>query len=218
MPVEHFKSAEAERKPRQRKYSPKHSIFEDLTGSVFGLLTVISYAGVDKIYRRKWNCICSCGNKTISLGQSLRSGNSKSCGCVRTAYLQSFKGKRRPELSVGNGIAARNSIIATYKLAARRRDKEWNLSTSEVEALFKGDCHYCGKMPSQRRSHGKEYGGYTYNGIDRVDNTKGYHINNVVSCCSKCNRAKDDMTVDDFLAWIDRVHSHSFIREERRAS
>lgn len=203
---------------KQRRYSPKQHAFPDLTGSVFGLLTVISYAGVDKLARRRWNCLCVCGNKTTSLGQALRSGNSKSCGCVRIAYLRSFKGQKRPELSVGDGIAARNSILATYRLAARRRGLEWGLSISEAEALFKGNCHYCGIEPSQRRQHGKEYGGYIYNGIDRVDNSKGYYPSNVVSCCSKCNRAKDDMTYDEFLGWLDRASSHSLMLEVRRAS
>jgi hypothetical protein len=206
-------------KDRQRKYSPKHPVFPDLAGSVFGDLTVVSYAGVDKFSRRKWNCVCKCGNKTTSLGHSLRSGNSKSCGCSRVIHLQAFRGKKRPELCLGLGVASRNSIISTYKFGAKRRGREWDLSTEEVEALFKGNCHYCGRPPMQARRHPAENGGYVYNGIDRVDNTKGYVVGNVVSCCSKCNRAKTDMTFDEFIEWIERVHSCvSRMVEERRAS
>lgn len=48
-------------------------------------------------------------------------------------------------------------------------------------------------------------GAYTYNGIDRVDNNKGYTITNSVPCCKDCNFAKRDMTHDEFIAWVTRV-------------
>ena len=42
---------------------------------------------------------------------------------------------------------------------------------------------------------------YTYSGIDRVDSNIGYEINNVVSCCNICNRAKSNMKLDEFNEW-----------------
>ncbi len=53
----------------------------NLTGQVFYKLTVIDKAGKDKRGNIRWNCICSCGKKTIVLANNLRCGNSKSCGC-----------------------------------------------------------------------------------------------------------------------------------------
>jgi hypothetical protein len=43
------------------------------------------------------------------------------------------------------------------------------------------------------------------NGIDRVDNTKGYSVDNCVPCCRRCNVAKADMTPDQFLGWASLV-------------
>jgi len=43
---------------------------------------------------------------------------------------------------------------------------------------------------------------YTYTGIDRVDNKKGYVVDNVVSCCTICNRVKNNMSYIDFKKWI----------------
>lgn len=40
------------------------------------------------------------------------------------------------------------------------------------------------------------------NGIDRVDNTRGYEKGNVVPCCGTCNLLKGARTVDEFLAQI----------------
>lgn len=51
----------------------------NLTGQVFGKLTVQHEA---EHYRsqRQWTCLCSCGNRTTVRTNSLRSGNTKSCG------------------------------------------------------------------------------------------------------------------------------------------
>jgi hypothetical protein len=46
----------------------------------FSRLLVLNEAGLDKHGNAIWNCLCDCGNKVIIPGQSLRSGNSKSCG------------------------------------------------------------------------------------------------------------------------------------------
>lgn len=53
--------------------------FEDLTGQIFGRLTVDEYAG-DK----KWWCTCGCGNKERKLvrATNLKNGSTKSCGCL----------------------------------------------------------------------------------------------------------------------------------------
>lgn len=64
----------------------KHKI--DLTGQVFGLLTVLKEVPERSKDRQvQWLCQCECGNTTIVRSADLRSGNTKSCGCHRT---QSF--------------------------------------------------------------------------------------------------------------------------------
>ena len=37
------------------------------------------------------------------------------------------------------------------------------------------------------------------NGVDRVDNTKGYSVDNSVPCCKFCNTAKHTMSEGDFF-------------------
>jgi hypothetical protein len=51
---------------------------------------------------------------------------------------------------------------------------------------------------------------WTYNGLDRVDRSKGHTSDNVVSCCWDCNRAKGDMTKEDFIIHIKRMYDHNF--------
>lgn len=61
------------------------SKFIDLTGKRFGRLLAVSradntYCGEKSVTR--WNCICDCGAKVVIDGHSLKSGRTKSCGCL----------------------------------------------------------------------------------------------------------------------------------------
>lgn len=58
----------------------RKATFKDLTGQKFNYLTVLEYAG-RKNSRTMWKCLCECGNITIVDGNSLKSGNTKACGC-----------------------------------------------------------------------------------------------------------------------------------------
>jgi len=42
-------------------------------------------------------------------------------------------------------------------------------------------------------------------GVDRVDNTKGYTKENCVPCCKICNRLKSDLTKEEFEEYQKRV-------------
>ena len=54
----------------------------DLTGQKFGKLTVIKRVEDDSEAHIKWLCECECGNFITTRGTSLRSGITKSCGCL----------------------------------------------------------------------------------------------------------------------------------------
>lgn len=59
----------------------------DLTGERYGRLTVIREAEMMRypsgIPNRTWECQCDCGNVIICNTGRLKSGNTKSCGCLR---------------------------------------------------------------------------------------------------------------------------------------
>lgn len=54
--------------------------FIDLTNQRFGRLVVVSRAE-NKGKQTRWNCVCDCGNTTISNSYELRVGKVISCGC-----------------------------------------------------------------------------------------------------------------------------------------
>lgn len=54
----------------------------DISGQVFGKLTVLKREGSDKEGKALWLCKCECGKETLTTGKRLRKGTTKSCGCI----------------------------------------------------------------------------------------------------------------------------------------
>ena len=46
------------------------------------------------------------------------------------------------------------------------------------------------------------------NGIDRLDSSKPYEVDNCVSCCSKCNYMKQDNTEQEFIDQIKKIYNN----------
>ena len=61
-----------------RQSGENHPRFIDMSGQVYGRLTVIEYIA-DK---KKWRCKCTCGNGHLVARDYLVSGGSRSCGCL----------------------------------------------------------------------------------------------------------------------------------------
>lgn len=64
---------------------------KDLTGMKFGRLTVISYSHTNKNRCPFWNCKCECGNELKINGASIKSGHTKSCGCLNKEVITTHK-------------------------------------------------------------------------------------------------------------------------------
>jgi hypothetical protein len=71
----------------------------NLTGHVFGRLTVLERAPNSKSGKTRWVCKCSCGGNVIVLANSLVSGKTKACGCLRSepTHGHARKGRRSVE-------------------------------------------------------------------------------------------------------------------------
>jgi len=57
---------------------------EDLTGKKFGSLLVLEKSFKDQYRNIHWKCLCDCGNMTTVDGTKLKSGSTKSCGCLNS--------------------------------------------------------------------------------------------------------------------------------------
>lgn len=177
----------------------------DLTGRIFGRLKVIEL--VEKPLNIKgrssyWKCQCECGSHVVVKSNSLIGNNTKSCGCFQKEII-------RNAVILPQGIASLNKLYSTYENNAKKRNLVFNISIKDFKNTSSQKCFYCNVEPYQIMKNKNLNGDYVYNGIDRVDNSKGYTLDNIVPCCGLCNRAKSSMKKEEFLSWIERVYKHS---------
>ncbi len=173
----------------------------DLVGQRFTRLTVLSFAGIQKTRHREslWACKCDCGNEITTSGWNLRSGGTKSCGCYH-------KDHTRELFSFPDETIRVNRIMLDYRKSARRRNLPFELTRDQMSELMDKPCFYCGAEPSNSLvQHGKQI--RPYQGIDRLDNSKGYVMDNIVPCCIICNKMKKAMNETEFMSHVRAIVS-----------
>ncbi len=164
----------------------------------FNYLTIINYSHSDSRKRKWYNVVCDCGNTKKVMGSSMVSGNTKSCGCYASRY------KKENNL-LPNDLGVKRQIILQYKRHATRRNIDFKIHENDFIKLLIKPCYYCGLPPSNIKKT-KNHLGFKYSGIDRFNNKCGYTKNNCVPCCEQCNKSKRDLSIDEFVSWIKRLH------------
>lgn len=169
----------------------------ELVGQRFGRLTVSAFGGLDRGKRSQWRCVCDCGGLVTAAIDRLKSGNTRSCGCLQkeVAIRNISKTKKKqtpwPEVAFGG-------LFRRYKKDAQKRGLSFELTREQFRELTQQPCHYCGRyLAGIFRARGGQW--YAYNGVDRVDSLGGYFPVNCVACCKTCNVAKSNLSVSTFL-------------------
>ncbi len=182
----------------------------DISGKKFNQLMAIQFAERRKLGKRYyifWVFICDCGKEKIIQKAPVMQGKTKSCGCLQKTNI--FK--------LDEGEGSLNTLIYTYKTNAKKRNLNFNLSKEEFKTITSSKCHYCGDEPKKEfkrpPSNNPFNGNYVYNGIDRVNNNGGYVIDNCVSCCEACNRAKLKMSESEFLNHIEKIYNNRLLKK-----
>jgi len=139
----------------------------DLTGRRFGKLFVLGIAARVNGKRPMWICRCDCGRTKTILGNSIRSGKTKSCGC----FIFSFN-----QLKVVHGM----SKTSEYKTWGKMKDRCYNKNNDRYHDYGGRGIKVCdrwlesfenflldmGKKPTSRHS------------LDRVNNNEDYSPEN----------------------------------------
>ena len=93
-----------------------HKAF-DLQGKTFGRLTVIG-RDWSAAKQATWLCRCECGNEVSVWSRSLCTGNTRSCGCLRserTTECKTIHGKHgTPEYNIWKGMNGGRSEIRRF--------------------------------------------------------------------------------------------------------
>ncbi len=184
----------------------------DLTGKRFSRLIVIKFAewkltGKQGKRASCWLCQCNCGNQKIVRGNSLVTSNVQSCGCMLSDYrkrILPYKTAHRNQLP--DGEAAFRLLLCNYKSRAKKKGLIFSISSDNFRLLISKPCYYCNRDPyyiiSDRRRKKTINGQLVYTGLDRIDNSIGYTLLNVIPCCGICNKARRDLSQQAFILWI----------------
>ena len=191
--------------------------FKDRTGDKYGRLTVISHAGKDHRSKHLWLCLCECGNEKVVVADNLSSGKSNSCGCLKAEFLA----RKGNQYGLYEDREVALLRVQYHHLKKRNKSKGFGevINFEVFSLLSKSPCKYCGlehsKEIEDRLNESKKQKRLSdhvlkCNGIDRVDSSMGYTLDNSVACCKFCNTAKHTMSENDFYKWIKRVYDFNF--------
>ena len=150
---------------------------------------------IHRISERRWKFLCHCWKEFICIYTNIFKWRSKSCWCL-------MHYNRKAEW-----ISNYNAIYAKMISNIKRRNIEVAISKEDFINLIKQPCIYCWDewWNSMTNSHCR-INTIKYNWIDRIDSSIWYIKDNVVSCCKKCNWAKNNMSVSDFLLHIEKIY------------
>lgn len=181
--------------------------YKTMLGQSFGRLIVMDFAGVDEKRNKLWLCKCSCGGVKLVKHQYLIAGKTRSCGCLKREH------QWQPRAAKSDLARVEALFLLNYKALRRRNAAKFKNSKCICFKTFKrltlSRCVYCGEPYSKQM---KERDGnlvVNCNGIDRIDCSRGYEGDNVVTACTTCNMAKNAMTIEGFLMWVNRVYNNS---------
>ena len=63
----------------------------DITGRRFGRLVAVRPLGKGGSFQLQWECRCDCGRIVKVYKKNLLSGNTRSCGCLRSDYMKALR-------------------------------------------------------------------------------------------------------------------------------
>lgn len=154
----------------------------NLTNKKFGRITAL-YPTEERKYRAiVWQCKCDCGNYINVTIQSLKSGNTKSCGCSR--YKYNYKEEKLLK------------YFTSLDFSAKRRKIEFKITLDDIYKQWydqNGLCNYTNiklKLPYEK----DEFTG----SIDRINSSIGYTKNNIQWILKEINFMKGNMSESKF--------------------
>lgn len=150
---------------------------------------------ISKNNRKYLEIKCTCGDtysiRSDSGQRSLLNNKPSICPKCKAKALSEQSSTSTEETVLLN-------IYKMYIKNAELRNLEFNLTYEEFKLIIFNTCYYCGNTGE---FYSKTYS-KTHNikrvGVDRVDNTKGYTVENSIPCCKTCNIMKGSLTYKEF--------------------
>lgn len=216
--------------PKNRKRIPIASHIGKTIRSVKILDLVDTDFEGNKLKNKKFVCECRCGK--IYLGQpchllkEVYSEMPTSCGCITYNGVPSNSREHKREYAT----LTYKRTYSSLKNTARKRKLEVSITFEQFVEISKKQCFYCEKItyknaykhidePMFKKTSNndlklrvskdmeKDVDKYTVpcSGLDRIDSKKGYTLENILPCCTRCNIIKHTASIDEFFSHIERI-------------
>jgi hypothetical protein len=145
--------------------------FEDLTGYRFSRLVVVGLQAKGS-HGSLWSCACDCGSLIVTEGSHLRSGHTKSCGCLRRC-VASFSNLR-------HGDSHRGSITSEYRAWKGAKARCFNRKSPDFQAWGGRGITMCQRWKSNFSNFLSDMGRKPSpaHSLDRIDNDGDYEPGN----------------------------------------
>ena len=202
------------------------SKFQDLSGLSFGRLNVIGINSHPQKGLYLWDCECNCGNVTIVSSNALKTGNTKSCGCLHSEITSENFG-----YDLTNKRFGRVTVLYKHEENTSYNVRRWHCRCdcgkefdSPSSSLLNGHTKSCGCLQSELTSTrsvkdiiGKKFGKltvlerYNQNTKDRkakwiclcecgntsIHSGKDLRNGSIKSC--GCEKSKGEYSIAQFL-------------------
>ena len=172
-----------------------------LVGERFGQLIVVEK--LVNIYgnEARWRCACDCGASKVLSTKDLVQGRYKTCGhgskICKVPQEEAWVRKR----------------FSAYKSNAKKDNRKFELSITDFSNIVNRPCNYCGGLDHYQTSR-SDYKNkrpdllpiFHKVGIDRVDSSIGYVLDNLVPCCKMCNKMKMEFSLEVWKNQVRKIY------------
>lgn len=176
----------------------------DIIGQEFGLLKILKYNGSKRSgnkLRRYYLARCKCGNEKEVLGESVRKGFCRSCGCLRKRM-----GKDNPkwtgcgEINGNQWNYIQSRCNRSWRGKKRARIITLNLTVQQAWELFIQQERKC-VLTGVELSFGKNKTA----SLDRIDSSGNYELGNVQWVHKDINLMKQSFSQEQFIEYCRMV-------------
>lgn len=162
-------------------------------GQRFGRLIVAEKVISKRRDQWRWRCVCDCGTEVLLRGSRLRSGSTKSCGCLRRDRAGG------PYRSHGLSQTAEYCMFYDARKRAVARGLPFSINPEHI--VIPAHCPVLGIKLSQEGPRDNRPS------LDRIVPERGYTPSNIRVISFRANRIKSDATAYELRAVLEYVES-----------
>jgi hypothetical protein len=178
-------------------------------GKKYGQITILKYLGKDKHSHSIYNCVCNCGTNFNVLLNSIKSVNTKTCGC------QSRKRGKDHALYAGYE-EIRAEYWSRVLRGAKNRKIPLDITIEQAWQVFLQQDRKCAltglpiHFPMTRKTSK-----YSTASLDRIDSSQGYTQDNIQWIHKKLQPMKMNMSQIEFLDWCEKIYKYNKTRSNQ---